>query len=794
MNWKRGRPAFLLLLLSAAGAALYLRLIVQARRFTILDHKFSFSMLPVLLFFILCAGVLAAAWILCARIEAGRFGIDPDDRLRDGSLAMIPLLLLLFSPLTLRHYLSRDDLQTRLLWLGIFTLLAVLYLKFADYSRILHDRSFFLKKWRIRFWSLPLKKKLVWMFVAAFLVYNACTLILVVQGITFSGDEPNYLLMSHSLLRDKDIDLANNFANKDYFYFYDRASNPRLTLGINGHYGKDGKLYSVHLPGISVLMLPWYGLSQLVKGTMRTFILKGSLSIWTVFLGLQLFLLARDLLRRNTLAFVLWIMVSFSAPVLFYALHLYPEIPIACFSVYIFRKIISAAPLSSPQLVFFGFLLATFHWFGVKYYALFWPLLAVSVYYLIKHHRAGRKIFFFVVFPILSVILFHAFTYKLYGTISPLAIYAGVMTPEQSQAARTALLSTPFRARIDAFLNYFMDQRDGLLLYSPFYFFAFFGLIEMARRARRELIALLVIAFPFILVWVAVASRAGRCPQGRVLAPLAWIGALLIGYFLAFNRKRFFSVLFWGASSISLVIGGLLLRHPSFLYQPTTHEYTQRAGDLFIYLSNLHVFLPSVLPSFLQMPNSGYLPNYFWILAVVVFFALYAILRNRRPEASRPARPILSAVVLLLAASALWVLFPRTAFYPVRTFTYPSQTTLGFYLFPQDKDLVVKKESELDLYSPRTRTIRFSSKKELKKVKLVYGAERGEVAADIRFFDLPLFEKQTRDEKKEWIFEPPGYFRFRGLYVYEITIAFKKSPSGNLAINPYFFQIVPLKD
>jgi hypothetical protein len=86
------------------------------------------------------------------------------------------------------------------------------------------------------------------MFIAAFLVYNACTLILVVQGITFSGDEPNYLLMSHSLLRDKDIDPANNFANKDYFHFYDKDSNPRLTLGINGRYGRDGKLYSVNLP------------------------------------------------------------------------------------------------------------------------------------------------------------------------------------------------------------------------------------------------------------------------------------------------------------------------------------------------------------------------------------------------------------------------------------------------------------------------------------------------------------------------------------------------------------------
>lgn len=106
----------------------------------------------------------------------------------------------------------------------------------------------------------------------------------------------------------------------------------------------------------------------------------------------------------------------------------------------------------------------------------------------------------------------------------------------------------------------------------------------------------------------------------------------------------------------------------------------------------------------------------------------------------------------------------------------------------------MKKEAELSLYSTRSRTIRFSSKKKLEKVKLIYGAERGECAVDVRFFDLPLFEGRTKNEKKEWIFEPPALFPFRSLCVYEISVAFKERPSGNLAVNPYFLQIVPVKD
>ncbi len=794
MNWKRHVPTFFLLLMSAAGAALFIQMILQTRRFTILDHGFGLSLFAFLLAFLLCLVILTSALILCARIEARRLGIDPEERIRAGALALVPLLLLLFSPLLSKYYLSRSDLQNRLLWLGIFTGLAILYLKLSDYSRVLKDGSFFLRKWRIRFWGLPLRKKLVWMFIVAFLVYNGCTLILVFQGITFSGDEPNYLLMSHSLLKDRDVDLANNFANKDYFHFYDRASNPRLTLGVNGRYGKDGKLYSVHLPGISVLMLPWYGLSQLFNGPLRTFILKGSLSIWAALFGLQVYLLARDLLRRETLSLVLWVVVSFSTPVLFYAIHLYPEIPIACFTVYVFRKMISTASPSSARIVFLGLLLATFHWFGVKYYALFWPLLAVSLFYLIRRHRVGKKVFLFLVFPAFSVALYHAALFRIYGTISPLAVYAGVMTPEQSQAAVQALLSTPLRARVDAFLNYFLDQRDGFLLYSPIYMFAFLGIVEMARRAKRELLAILLIGLPFILGWVTVASRPGRCPQGRVLAPLAWIGGLLIGYFLAFNRRRSFTLLFSGAASLSLVLSGILLYHPSFLYQPTTHEFTQRAGDLFVYLSNLYMFLPSILPSFLQMSNSAYLPNYFWILAVLAFVFLYAILRSRRPDVSQPARPLVLVTVLLFAASSLWIFFPRTAFFPVRTVTFPSHITLGFYLFPMDKDFVVKKEAEFNFYSGLTRTFRFGSKKKLEKVKLVYGSEKGDYRAKVWFFDLPLLEGRTKDEKKEWVFEPPAYFFFRNLYIYEIRVAFDKSLGGNLAVNPYSLQIVPVED
>ncbi len=131
-----------------------------------------------------------------------------------------------------------------------------------------------------------------------------------------------------------------------------------MNLAIYGRFGKKGTdwIFPINQPGISVMMLPFYALSQLFKenGRVLIFIIKGSLSIWAALLGVQLFLLANDLWKKEKLSLVLWFLFSLSAPVLFYAFHLYPEIPIALFSVYLLRKILAKGPFSTQQYTFFG--------------------------------------------------------------------------------------------------------------------------------------------------------------------------------------------------------------------------------------------------------------------------------------------------------------------------------------------------------------------------------------------------------------------------------------------------------
>lgn len=69
---------------------------------------------------------------------------------------------------------------------------------------------------------------------------------------TPGGDEPHYLMIAQSLLKDGDLDLTNNHANRDYASFYG-GELPRPDMRRRGIHGEG---YSIHAPGVAVLVAP----------------------------------------------------------------------------------------------------------------------------------------------------------------------------------------------------------------------------------------------------------------------------------------------------------------------------------------------------------------------------------------------------------------------------------------------------------------------------------------------------------------------------------------------------------
>ena len=68
---------------------------------------------------------------------------------------------------------------------------------------------------------------------------------------TPGGDEPHYLMITQSLLKDGDLNLDNNHANRDYASFYAGELKPDVRRR-----GLHGEAYSIHAPGVAVLVAP----------------------------------------------------------------------------------------------------------------------------------------------------------------------------------------------------------------------------------------------------------------------------------------------------------------------------------------------------------------------------------------------------------------------------------------------------------------------------------------------------------------------------------------------------------
>jgi hypothetical protein len=777
----------------ALGLSFLLYLHIHVSSFSFLDHRFAPS-----LWFPLITGSILWAAIAALQTFSSWWGhlhyhILPEQVRKQDDLTLLPLLLPLFSPLLLLNYTTARDFQARLTLFTVLVFAAVLLLKWLEFRRFgmkspVHSLIDSLH-------AIPRKKRLLLMFAAAFLIYTLCAGILVLQkGLAFSGDEPYYLMTTDSLYEDGDINVADEYADRDYYNFYPREQFPDLRIRPYARFGKKGThyIYPISQPGVSALILPQYWLSRFFDGRTRVFILKSSLALWGALLGLQLYLLALELWKNRYAAALVWFFYAFTAPILFFSIHIYPEVPIALFTVYVFRKARSDHTPSVFQLLFSGFLLALFFWFGLKYNMIFYPLLAVCLYLFLKKHKLGWKTAYFLIFPALAIGLFYLYVYTLYGTVNPISLYEGVLNPQILDNFREVILKTPLHLRVSSFFDYFLDQRDGLLLYAPFYFFALLGMIEAFRRSRKDLIILLLISLPFVLNYAFFAHRQGHSPQARVLSPLAWILALLVGYFLVYNKKNLYRLLFRIAGGVSLFMVALLLHHPSALYQPTTHQFTFRGGEIFISLSNMYFYLPDYLPSFLKINNLGWWPNYVWLAGILAFAAGYALKKDARINVSFPAAA--KGVLILTLLASFWL-----SFFPRQVLLSPARADFGGAyragIYGISRDAKMKNPGEIRLSrSPYTYRFFVTSWRPFPYIRFRFGAEEGYYRIRIKYFDEVIYSGEVRYEMKDLVLAPEQAYHFKNTNLYQISVELEHLGGKTPPEAPFVFNFHPEQD
>ena len=778
----------------SAGIALILRLNVQAPDFTIRNHAFRPEAGPLLVSAVLIFVLLAGLWALISQIWTKNSRLSYKEALALDFPTYLPALFFLLAPLALVHYLTRDDLRERLGLLAAGVLLAVIYLKAVRVAQADRQGK---SNWGAvldRFLAWPVRRRLIILSVLALLLINGGALLVSGRGVSFGGDEPHYLLITHSLLKDGDLDLANNYKDRDFEAYMPEGVAMRSHT-VPGK--KPESRYSFHSPGISVLLLPFYALGSALGKSALVFLVRFALSLVGVFFGIQVYLYARQAWARERLAFALWALVTLSAPVFFYAFHIYPELVVAAAGMYVFRRLRFKPARRTGDCVLIGILIVSFVWFhALKYAFIQAPLFLYAILRIWKGNDPadrGRRLAALILPAGVFAAAYFAVQHALYGSLNPTSVsWQGAMDGKQTLSFLKELFTgIPFRFRWETLAGYFLDQRDGLLLYSPLYLFAFLGCVSLFRKKAGDAGWLLLIALPYVLASAFLTQRSGYAPQARPLVAVIWVPAIFLGAFIAEGRKHAFRYLFNGAAGLTLLMTWLLCRHPYALYQETTMGVTERAGSLFITLSNLHVYLPRLLPSFIKVEETGWTPNAVWIGALVLFVVLFAL---RRPSDKRLPFPghAAAALVLLALFFVQYVYYPRPVLMSPRPIVHASGEPWTFYSL--SRVAIMNEPGRFDiLQDNRDYDFYFTSNRPLEKLGVEFGSPHGDYALRLNIADAAIFSVTTRREVMTRTVESPPAYPWKGRFLYRVSIRLERKSDVRTAVTPYLFALSPAR-
>ncbi|HET6315863.1 MAG TPA: hypothetical protein VFG86_05355, partial [Chloroflexota bacterium] len=218
------------------------------------------------------------------------------------------------------------------------------------------------------------------------------------------GDEPHYLIITQSLLSDGDLRIENNHARHDYVAYAHGELKPDYLRR-----GRDGAIYSIHAPGLAVLVLPAFALGGYLGVTIFLALASaaGSVVAW-----LAVYQLTND----AAAAWIGWAGVALTVPFFFQSFTVYPDGPAALLVLFAIVGLVSPEGPSRRDLWRSGVALAALPWLHTRYAALAAALGVVLVARIVwrgatsetTEHRAGRRgreLIALLVIPIVSAVL-----------------------------------------------------------------------------------------------------------------------------------------------------------------------------------------------------------------------------------------------------------------------------------------------------------------------------------------------------------------------------------------------------
>lgn len=283
------------------------------------------------------------------------------------------------------------------------------------------------------------------------------------------GDEPHYLVITQSLLRDRDLKIENNHRRGDYQAYFAGTLPPHYVQR-----GRDGEIYSIHAPGLPAIVAPAFAIAG-YRGVVL-FLLAiaacGSALAWH---------LAWLATARAPSAWFGWAAVTWSATAIFHSFTVYPDglggvvVLTGVWALLRAQQERASGATALGPWVLHGAALAALPWLHSRFAVLACSLGALVLLRLAAVKRPAEKAVSFLIVPTVSAVAWIAFFVAIYGRADPSAPY-GTSSRDFSLSFIPGGLT-----------GLLFDQRFGLVANAPALVCGFAGLVLLLRRrADRE--------------------------------------------------------------------------------------------------------------------------------------------------------------------------------------------------------------------------------------------------------------------------------------------------------------------
>lgn len=462
---------------------------------------------------------------------------------------------------------------------------------------------------------------------AALLAASSVIVFSQVRGVIPGGDEPHYLAATQSLLHDGDLRVANNYAKGEYLDYFPGKLEPHFLKRATS-----GEIYSIHMPGVSVIVLPAFAMAGYLGAvlTMIVFAALTAMLTWS---------LAFRLSGDAAGAWVGTMAVFASTPYFFHTFTIYPEI-IGSFCVicgaWLLIELAGGRDVRARSLVAVGAALAMLPWLHSRF-AILAAVLGMLVVIRLAERRAFVSIAKFLAVPVAAGIGWFAYFYVIWGSPSPAAPYGADTSTSASYILR-------------GLIGLLVDQQFGVLTTAPIYVMALAGIAIMVKRHRRLAIELALIVVPYA---IAVASYAmwwaGAAAPARFVVSILPLAALPIA--MVWPRSRVITGV--------LLLISIALVWPRAFVDSGRFIYNNRSGfDATVLWLSSSVDLPSALPS--VHANGGLVAirdASIWLLCLGIAAICVAATAGRAQTGAQFAiGGVVLAVAVMTAARAAWSL------------------------------------------------------------------------------------------------------------------------------------------